>query len=375
WVIAHGNAILIVFFCTLCILVYGMTKIQVDLNTRKMLGTRLPHVYDQVHAGESKIGSMYSYDIMLTFPDENRIADPAVLNKFDDFTRIIRNQPLIKKTRSATDILKEINQITHNDDQEFYSIPDDRDIISSWISIYERGAPDDAKNWYNKKHTTLRLFVEVSDFSAVEFQKQIRLINEKIAEFFPDTDYPGLRHDIVGNLLQISVMNQYVTTGQIMSIVFSLLSIMIMMMIVFGSVKLGLIGMIPNIAPVIVAGGVMGFMKVPLEFVTMTIAPMVLGLSVDDTIHFTNSAKLEYYRQGNYTDAVLSSFVATGKPMTKATIILCSTFIAFLFSVVNNMINMGIYTVLAMGFALLADLLVTPVLIMKVKPFGVPRQQ
>ena len=143
-----------------------------------------------------------------------------------------------------------------------------------------------------------------------------------------------------------------------------------MMMIVFGSVKLGLIGMIPNIAPVIAAGGIMGYMGVPLEFVTITIAPMVLGLAVDNTIHIINNAKLEFYHNEDYHEAILLTFTSIGKPASKAAFILCSTFIAFLFSKVNNLINMGIYMVIAMAFALASDLYITPLLIKIFKPFG-----
>jgi predicted RND superfamily exporter protein len=143
-----------------------------------------------------------------------------------------------------------------------------------------------------------------------------------------------------------------------------------MMMIVFRNFKLGLIAMIPNITPVIITGGLMGFMGEPLEFVTMTIAPMVMGLAVDDTIHFINHVKLDYSRTGSYDRSIKNSFIKVGKALILANIILCATFSAFMTSAVHSMVNMGIYMVVAMLSALIADFTVTPFIIKLIKPFG-----
>ena len=116
---------------------------------------------------------------------------------------------------------------------------------------------------------------------------------------------------MVGGLLQMAIMNQYVTRGQVHSFLLAVGVITLLMLLVFGSVRLGLIAMVPNLSPAIVAGGFMGYLGVPLEFVTMTIA------------------------------------------LAQTTLVLCVTFFAFTLARVNNMANMGLYSIaaiLATGF-------------------------
>jgi hypothetical protein len=128
--------------------------------------------------------------------------------------------------------------------------------------------------------------------------------------------------------------------------------------------------MIPNIIPIIIAGGFMGFLKAPLEFVTMTIAPMVLGLTVDGTIYFTNRTRMEYLAAGDYSVAIRNTFKNLGLALFETAFIICMTFFAFVFARVNNMINMGVYTIIAISAALIANFFVTPMLMKWIQPFG-----
>jgi predicted RND superfamily exporter protein len=89
---------------------------------------------------------------------------------------------------------------------------------------------------------------------------------------------------------------------------------MVLMMLVFRSVKTGLIGMIPNIAPALVVGGYMGLHHITLDMMTMIVMPMLLGLAVDDTIHFINHAKLEFQRR-LLTGGDTETLVTVGKAL------------------------------------------------------------
>ncbi len=102
----------------------------------------------------------------------------------------------------------------------------------------------------------------------------------------------------------------------------------------------------------------------------MTVAPMVIGLAVDDTIHFISHVKKDFYRTGNYDLAIRNSFIRVGKALILANIILCATFSVFTTSSVHSMVNMGIYMVAAMLSALIADFTITPFIIKISRPFG-----
>jgi uncharacterized membrane protein YdfJ with MMPL/SSD domain len=128
--------------------------------------------------------------------------------------------------------------------------------------------------------------------------------------------------------------------------------------------------MIPNVAPVIILGGIMGYTGTPLDMLTMTIMPMVLGIAVDDTIHFISRIKVELERTGSYREAVLNSFRVLGKTLGMTTVILCAMFAVYTLSPMATLSRMGLYSIIGLGSALLADYTLTPLLVFVLKPLG-----
>ncbi len=142
-----------------------------------------------------------------------------------------------------------------------------------------------------------------------------------------------------------------------------------MLMVAFESVKTGLIAMIPNVAPVFLVGGVMGFCGYTLDMLTMTVMPMILGIAVDDTIHFTNHVKYEHEIGDNYHTAVIDSFKKIGRSMASSTLILCAMFFMYTFSDMSMLFRIGMLSIIGLTAALAADYTVTPALLFLTKPF------
>ena len=190
-------------------------------------------------------------------------------------------------------------------------------------------------------------------------------LESRAKELFPNSEV-----SVVGNLPQFTVMQQYLTKGQMWSLVLSAVIIGILLMIVFGNVKLGLIGMIPNLAPALLVGGMMGWLNYPLDMMTACIIPMILGLAVDDTIHFVNHAHLEFSRRQNYNYAVKATFRVAGLAIVMTTLIISATFLGFSISNAIQFAHFGTLAVAGLMSALLADLFITPVLFKMFKVFG-----
>ncbi len=150
----------------------------------------------------------------------------------------------------------------------------------------------------------------------------------------------------------------------------ALMVISILMMLAFRSVKLGLIGLMPNVVPLIVVGGAMGFFDIPLDFLTVTVAPMILGIAVDDTIHFFNHTKQLYQKTGNYETAVGKTIKSLGNAIIITSLVIILAFAVYLISSFNIMRNLGILVVIGISTALLSDLFISPLLIILLKPFG-----
>ena len=182
--------------------------------------------------------------------------------------------------------------------------------------------------------------------------------------------FPESEINVVGSVPQFIKMIRYITRGQIVSFGIAMLVIAILMMIVFSSVKTGLIALIPNVTPALVIGGIMGFAGVPIDTSTVLVMPMILGLAVDDTIHFINHSKLEFLRTRNYRESILRAIRSVGVAMVYTTLVLSANFLTYTTSEVRYYFFDGILAVSGMLSALLADFFITPLLFKRFKIFG-----
>jgi predicted RND superfamily exporter protein len=103
-----------------------------------------------------------------------------------------------------------------------------------------------------------------------------------------------------------------------------------------------LIGLIPNISPALAVGGFMGFLGIPFDMMTSVLIPMLMGLTVDDTIHFINHAKYEYQKRREYAVAIEQTFRTVGKSLFMTSLVLILNFVAYLTSIVKFYIYFGI---------------------------------
>jgi predicted RND superfamily exporter protein len=310
-------------------------------------------------------------NISIDYGESDAIKDPAVMKAFDELIDTVGAFELTKKHKdvpavfSILDILKDMNQTFHSDDASYYRVPDDQALIAQLLFLYEISGGTKTFSWIDEEYSMLRAQVQLQSFVTDELAYELNTIKA-----FGQEHFPGAQVSIVGSAVQFAELNNKIVTGELKSVSVALLVIGILVIVVFGSVKIGLFGMLPNVAPLIVIGGYMGYLHSPLDMMTMTIVPMMLGIAVDDTIHFINHIKYEFERCGNYERAVLESFRIVGKTLAMTTIILSATFGMFLFSLVNNMARFGLLASMGLIVALLADYLMTPALILFTKPFG-----
>ena len=207
--------------------------------------------------------------------------------------------------------------------------------------------------------------VETNTYDSGETERDLDDIVARAAKLFPRATVTA-----VGSIPQFTVMMQYVARGQMISFAIALFLIGVLMIFAFGSMPVGLIGMIPNVTTALVVGGLMGWLGYPLDMMTATIMPMILGLAVDDTIHFINHGHLEFERGGNYREAILRSFRTCGTPIILTSIVICGNFATYITSEGLSFVHMGMLSVAGIVSALLADLCVTPVLLQKFRVFG-----
>ena len=350
----------------------GLFKIVVNMNYSDMMGERTPYIKRLMEITRSQLGSQYSYEVLVEYPDEDAIKNPEVLKNMDvlaerigtlSMTKISNGKPRVS---SVTKVIKEMNRTLNSDDPDFYVIPDDQDLVSQIMFLYEISGGTDLYQYVSEDFKAAYLHVELSGYDGEECVQNVRMVEQWVKELFPGITNGG----VVGEVMQYAEMNGKLVRGSIKSIGTSLLIILILLILAFTSFRTGFIAMIPNIVPIALIGGLMGYMKIPLDMITAMIMPMVLGIAVDDTIHFTNHIKYHFELCGNYKQAILNSYREIGKTMIMTTIILCAMFFIFLFSTMTVLVRLGYLSMIGLGSALIADYTITPVLLFITKPFG-----
>ena len=343
----------------------GLFFIEPAFDVEKTMGRKVEYVKKFLDLCDTELGSMYSYDLMITLPHADDAKKPENLKRLDQLATITEGYLLTKRHNSVTDIIKDMNCTINGGKQQFYRIPDDADMVAQLLLLYENAGGTESEYWMDYDYRRLRLQVEIKNYNSNEAEKEMDALQAEARRLFPQAHI-----SMVGNIPQFTVMQQYVERGQMWSMLLSVLVIGMILVLVFSSWKVGLVGMIPNLAPAVIVGGMMGWLDYPLDMMTASLIPMILGIAVDDTIHFINHSHVAYDRCGDYGNAIRSTFRTEGLAIVMSTVVVSATFAGFMSSNATQMVNWGILAVAGMVSALLADLFLTPILFKYLRVFG-----
>jgi predicted RND superfamily exporter protein len=152
----------------------------------------------------------------------------------------------------------------------------------------------------------------------------------------------------------------------------ALVVITILMILLIGKVRIGLLSMIPNLTPILMMLGLIGATPLTLDLFSMMVASIAIGLAVDDTIHFMHNFRRYFEASGDPVQAVHETLHTTGRAMLVTTVVLAIGFFIYSFATMANIINFGLLTSFTIIMALLADYLIAPALMVVVHRQAVP---
>jgi predicted RND superfamily exporter protein len=367
--------VVIVSFIIIAAFIPGVFGITVNMDYFSLMGKKVPYIARLAEMLEAKISSLYTYTVMIRYDESDTFKDPRQMQNLDalcedlgalDFTKVSGTRPRVS---AVTEIVKEMNRTLNGDDPAFYAIPDDPDLLAQLLFLYEISGGADLFNRVSEDFSAAAVTVELSGYDGNRIAKTV-----KDAEAAARARFPQGNTAVVGMIANFVGMNNKIVYGELKSFAGSFIIIFILLALVFTSLRVALIGMVPNIAPVIIIGGIMGYAKIPLDMLTMTIMPMLLGIAVDDTIHFITRIRLGLEKTGSYRQGVLDSFGKIGKTLGTTTVILCAMFFVYALSSIAMLFHVGTLAIIGMAAALLADYTLTPLLIYILKPMGKEKQ-
>lgn len=265
---------------------------------------------------------------------------------------------LVGKVFGVTDLLKEVNQgLSPAADAGAYELPTG-DMIAREFLLFENSASNDLPDFVDSAYSKTRLTIRVPWLEAGAYARFIDGLRDEMSSRLEPVGATGLT--LTGNMALLATTSINVIRSMGESYAISVVAISLLMVLLMGGLRLGLATMLPNLLPVIVTLGVMGYAGVPLDSFTMLIGCIALGIIVDDTIHLFHQIRQAEARglpaAGTIEYAVGHSFM----PILATTLAVMAGFAAYGMSSMSNVVAFGLLTALASLLGLIADIVVSP---------------
>jgi predicted RND superfamily exporter protein len=275
----------------------------------------------------------------------------------------------VKKSYSVGDVLMDLNRSFHEGDLAYNVLPETRELVAQYLLLYEMSGGEEVEEYVSGDFSRASLELRLKAVESSELAKLSRELEAYLAEH--PTEASTVRVTGIG-ALWLKLMD-YITQSQIRGFLLAFTVIAALLCFVFRSVKIGLIAMVPNLSPVVLTLGVMGWIELPLDYVRLLIATVAIGISVDDTIHHMTRFDFEFRRRGSYHEALHASMVDVGRALVITSVVLVLGFLVFHFSALDSTASFGTLLAATIFVALVADFLLMPALVMTLQPFGPER--
>ena len=275
-------------------------------------------------------------EVIVDTGEENGLYDPELLNRFEAFRqsneKIYDGRWHISKTLSLNDVLKETHQALNENREEFYTIPQDRKLVAQELLLFENSGSDDLNDFVDPLFSTARITLRVPWMDAIGFPAKLDQLAVQLEELLPE----GTSFEIVGLVPLMARTFLAMLESMARSYIIAIVIIVPLMILLIGNLLRGLLSMIPNLTPVILMLGYMGWSNTPVDGLTMMVGAIVLGLAVDDTIHFMHNFRRYYERCGDARQAIRETLETTGRALLVTSLVLSVGFFTFLGAYMRN---------------------------------------
>ncbi|MCK4841636.1 MAG: MMPL family transporter [Methylococcales bacterium] len=308
------------------------------------------------------MGGIYTIEFAINAQEVGAVNEPKFLQDVQKFVDWSFAQPETVHVNTFTDIFKRLNKSMHGDNDEWYRLPEMRELAAQYLLLYEMSLPYglDLNDQINIDKSGVRIIVTLQSMSSNEMlaleQRINQWLSQNMTEYKVNMASPVLMFSHIGSRNIIRMM-----VGSILALVL----ISLLLILAFKSFKLGLISLVPNLIPAGIAFGIWGIIGGQIGLGLSVVTGMTLGIVVDDSVHFISKyrrARIE--KNMNSEDAVRYAFSTVGVALWITSMVLVSGFIVLSFSLFTMNSEMGLMTAITIATALFLDLLFLPPLLM-----------
>jgi predicted RND superfamily exporter protein len=358
FVIRNNKKIILITSTIFIIFAVGIFKVQVDSNTIRYFDKDV-EIRKSTEFTMANLTGPMAYEIIIDSKEKDGIKDPAFMKMVQKFYNEYQAKfPDVRHMSSLLDVVKQFNKVMNGDKQSFYTIPDKKELIAQYLFFYSMSLPQ-GMEISDKMDIEQRLLRVTAQMNLVDTSKDIQMINWA-QDWWKDTKYSSV---VVGQVSMFARMQSDVTDTLIYSISIAFGLVSLMMLVIFKNFKMLFIFLLPNLLPLALIVGIMGWFNITIDLGVALAGAIILGVAVDDSIHFFYKyfdAKNKGY---STRDVIAYVYKYAGSAILFTTIILSSSFLIFLGSDFSPNYNFGIVTSIALVIAFVADLLLLPALL------------
>ncbi|ELI9683553.1 MMPL family transporter [Vibrio vulnificus] len=311
---------------------------------------------------EQRIGGMTTMSIAIKTHQSQGIASPEFLEVLGEFTSWLREQPETDHVVSLSDIYKRLNKNMHGDDSAYYALPAERELAAQYLLLYEMSLPFglDLNNQVNVDKSSVKLQLTVKNLGSVE----LVALEERIYQWFASH---APRYQVVASSpsLMFAHIGETNMASMLSTLPITLILISALMVFALRSWRLGVISLVPNIAPAVIGFGLWALISGEINLGLSVVVTLTLGIVVDDAVHFL--AKYQHARKEgkNAEQAVRYAFHTVGRALWITTVVLVAGFSVLAMSQFRLNSDMGQLSAIVIFVALVIDFVLLPSLLMR----------
>jgi len=311
---------------------------------------------------EQRISGMTNISIAIKTNQSQGIADPVFLQSIGDFSRWLRDQPETDHVATLSDVYKRLNKNMHSDDELYYKLPLDRELAAQYLLLYEMSLPYglDLNNQINVDKSSIKMVVTIDNLGSVELVELENRIYDWFAQHAPQyqvvASSPSLMFAHIGETNMASMLSTLPIT---------LILISALMIFALRSARLGLISVVPNMAPAIIGFGLWALISGEINLGLSVVVTLTLGIVVDDSVHFLAKYQRARRQGQSAEEAVRYAFHTVGRALWITTVVLVAGFSVLAVSSFRLNADMGQLSAIVIFIALVVDFIFLPALLMR----------
>ena len=358
-------AIYIISIGLLCVSIIGIYNIKISGSLVEDMPKKT-EFFKSIRFFEKEYKGIMPLEILVDTKRKKGVMKLATLKRMNELQEYIEEFPEFSQSLSVVDLVKYSKQAYYNGNPEYYQLPNSQE--RSFILSYAKSSTKDTnllKSYVDSTGQFARITTFMKDIGTERFDRIEEDLKAKALKIFPQDRY---NVSFTGKALLFQKGTKYLVKNLIISLSLAILLIALFMAWMFRSFRMILVSLIPNLLPLIITAGLMGFLGVPIKPSTILVFSIAFGISVDDTIHFLAKYRQELIANNwKIKKSVYAALRETGVSMFYTSIVLFFGFSVFTISSFGGTVALGALVSVTLVFAMLANLMLLPSLLLSLE--------